>query len=148
MSLVPIETQVRASVSAAQAVRRAAIALRAESSIQVEALARFANALQARFEEVRPIMAFEPAEVQAAAAKLYGSRRPADVLALVAAGQAPGAAVVAAIAGAPASPASLPAYAWTSDGARLAPRVVAGVDIAFLAAPLDALIAALEPIDG
>lgn len=46
MSLVPIETQVRASVSAAQAVRRAAIALRAESSIQVEALDALIAALE------------------------------------------------------------------------------------------------------
>ena len=148
MPLRPLADQVDAALRAAQAVHALAVDHRARVGLRIDDLARLTNALQKQFEAIKPLLAFEPAEIQSAAVALYGSQAPADVLALVAAGQAAGAAVVSAIAAAPVSPALAAAYAWNGDGSRLLPRAAAGADIAFLAAPLDALIEALDPVNG
>lgn len=148
MSLTPLPRVVETAVEAAKSVRRSAVDARASASLRAVDMVSLVNGMQARFDRIKPVLVFEPAEVQAAAVALYGSQAPADVLALVAAGQAAGADVVAAILASPISPTATAAHAWDDASGLLLDRAYAGADIAFLAAPLDALIAALEPVGG
>lgn len=148
MPLAPTSAVVERAVTAAIAVGRLAADHRAGAGLHVSDLARLANRLQAEFDAIKPLLAVAPAEAQSTAAALYGSRAPADVLAMVAGGQAAGAAVVGAIAMHANSPATLAAWSWHDASGQFVEVGLTGEDIAWLHAPLDALIGALAPVAG
>ena len=148
MSLTPLSDVVRTAVEAAKAIRASAVDARSADALRSAELVALVNGLQRGFDRIKPVLLYQPAEVQAAAAALYGSRAPADVLALVAAGQAAGAEVVAVILASPISPAAVAAHAWDDAAGLLLDRAYVGADLAIIAAPLDALIDALGPVGG
>lgn len=148
MTLRSISDIVTAAVTAAARAHAMAADYRARTGVHVAELARLANDLQAQFDLIKPLLSLSPDEAQAAAASLYGSRAPVDVLALVAAGQLAGAAVVGAIVGHANSPAARAAWAWHDPSGTFVEVGLTGEDIAWLHAPLDGLIAALAPVAG
>lgn len=148
MALRSLPDVLGSAVAAAARVRDLAVDHRARSGVHVAELARLANRLQAEFEAIKPLLKFGPGEVQGASAALYGSQSPEDVLAVVAAGQAAGAAVVAAIVLHANSPAARAGWAWHDPAGIFVEVGLTGDDIAWLHAPLDALIAALAPVAG
>ena len=151
MPLKPTASLLSEAVAAADAIRTSATALAVATTVSVDQLGRELNTLQARFEVVAPLLALGEieggqAEVQAAAASLYGVRAPGDVLGLITTARAAGAGVVAAILGLTGtSPAT---RTWSEPAGRMLDVNLAGTDLAPLAAPLAALIDALEPIGG
>ena len=148
MALRSLPDVLGSAVAAAARAHAMAVDHRARSGIHVAELARLANRLQAEFEAIKPLLRFEADEVQAASVALYASRSPDDVLAMVAAGQAAGALVVAAIVGHANSPAARAAYAWDDPSGLFVEVGLTGEGIDWLHAPLDGLIAALATVAG
>ena len=143
---IPLSDAVKQAAVAAQAIHADCVRVRAASTLTVPEVVRFANGLQARFDAVKPLLAYQPAEVQAAASDKFGSLAPANVLLLLGEAQALGLSLVAAIVGQVYPPASAAAHAWDDDAGLYRDRALAGSDLTPMHAPLDALIAKLEPL--
>lgn len=141
--MLTIAAALTTAAHAAQAIRVRCVDARAASTMTVEDVRLFTNSLQDQFERIGPLLAFQSAEIQATSAELFGSRAPADVLATIAAAQAAGQALVAAILGGVYDPATDAAHAWHEPSGRILDRALAGSDLTPMHAALDALIAEL-----
>lgn len=150
--LKPTTDLLRDAVSAAADIRRSAVSILEATTLPASRLAVEANALQERFETVKPVLRHamkgpeDAAEVQAAAVDHYGRRAPDDVVGLILTAQAAGIVAVEAIIDLIGE--EVATLKWNAPSNRYVPINLAGTDLDPLRAPLAALIAALDPISG
>jgi len=145
--LRPMGEVVREAVDAAANIRSSAVSMRAAQALSVRELVNYVNGLQLSFERVSPLASFTSDEVQAAAVSLYGSRAPANALALLGAAQVAGAAVITAIVGQVLGP-TPQSWSWDADAGVYRERALAGQDLTAMHAALDGLVTALGPVGG
>ncbi len=146
MPLAPLDDAIRSAMRAAGEVRTDAVAMRARSSTTVEELVAFTDRLQTRFELIKPALLYTSVEMQEAVTVIWKSRAPADVMALFGAGQLAGQTVVAAIVGGILGM-EPKTRIWDEPSGRYLHRGLAGTDLTPMHAPLDELIAVLDPVD-
>lgn len=142
--LRPIGKATEDAVAAASAIRNDCERVRGQSALTIPEIVSFTNALQNRFEAIKPLMSFEASEVQSTAVELYGSRAPSDVFALIGSAQMKGQALVGVIATQIYNPDTQPAHSFNAETSIYTNRALAGADLKPMHAPLDELILALS----
>ena len=137
-----IDQAVQAAMSAAGAMHDAAAALATRTEIPVAEMASILGRLQAGWETVGALAAYDDEAVAASAERGWPGVMQADLQVAIGAAHAAGAALVVRILRSGCDPAVVPAYGWAPSGHPL-PRNLSSADLSILRTEAAALRDAL-----